>query len=297
MNETLLLKTQLSSKDVMFVKKGLVARIQRNKIYNLLLQDKRIDGRGPKDLRPISIQTNLLAKADASALVKMGSTKILTGIKVEVGSPFSDRPDEGIFTVNAELLPLASTTFEPGPPDERGVELARVVDRSLREGKALDLRKLCLVEGEKVYVLFIDIYVLDYDGNYFDPALISALAALATLKIPKYEVVDGKVEKTDEYFQLELTSLPFSVMIGIIGEKFLVDPQIEEEKVLDVSLIIGTDEKGNIVSIQKNSPGPIPINLMDSIMETAVEKTEEIRRKFLQEVPVKLASQEEEGRT
>jgi len=279
----------------MFMKKGLVVNIQRNKIYNLLLQDKRIDGRGPKDLRPISIQTNLLAKADASALVKMGSTKILTGIKVEVGSPFSDRPDEGIFTVNAELLPLASTTFEPGPPDERGVELARVVDRSLREGKALDLKKLCLVEGEKVYVLFIDIYVLDYDGNYFDPALISALAALATLKIPKYEVVDGKVEKTDEYFQLELTSLPFSVMIGIIGEKFLVDPQIEEEKVLDVSLIIGTDEKGNIVSIQKNSPGPIPINLMDSIMETAVEKTEEIRRKFLQEVPVKLASQEEEG--
>ncbi len=276
-------------------KKDLAARIMRNKIYNLLLQDKRIDGRGPKDLRPISIQTNLLAKADASALVKMGSTKILTGIKVEVGSPFSDRPDEGIFTVNAELLPLASTTFEPGPPDERGVELARVVDRSLREGKALDLKKLCLVEGEKVYVLFIDIYVLDYDGNYFDPALISALAALATLKIPKYEVVDGKVEKTDEYFQLELTSLPFSVMIGIIGEKFLVDPQIEEEKVLDVSLIIGTDEKGNIVSIQKNSPGPIPINLMDSIMETAVEKTEEIRRKFLQEVPVKLASQEEEG--
>jgi len=278
-------------------KKDLAARIMRNKIYNLLLQDKRIDGRGPKDLRPISIQTNLLAKADASALVKMGSTKILTGIKVEVGSPFSDRPDEGIFTVNAELLPLASTTFEPGPPDERGVELARVVDRSLREGKALDLKKLCLVEGEKVYVLFIDIYVLDYDGNYFDPALISALAALATLKIPKYEVVDGKVEKTDEYFQLELTSLPFSVMIGIIGEKFLVDPQIEEEKVLDVSLIIGTDEKGNIVSIQKNSPGPIPINLMDNIMETAVEKTEEIRRKFLQEVPVKLASQEEEGRT
>lgn len=276
-------------------KKDLAARIMRNKIYNLLLQDKRIDGRGPKDLRPISIQTNLLAKADASALVKMGSTKILTGIKVEVGSPFSDRPDEGIFTVNAELLPLASTTFEPGPPDERGVELARVVDRSLREGKALDLKKLCLVEGEKVYVLFIDIYVLDYDGNYFDPALISALAALATLKIPKYEVVDGKVEKTDEYFQLELTSLPFSVMIGIIGEKFLVDPQIEEEKVLDVSLIIGTDEKGNIVSIQKNSPGPIPINLMDNIMETAVEKTEEIRRKFLQEVPVKLASQEEEG--
>ncbi|RLG00903.1 MAG: RNA-binding protein [Candidatus Wolframiiraptor sp.] len=274
-------------------KKDLTARIMRDKIYNLLLQDKRIDGRHPKSLRSITIQTDLIAKADGSALVTMGGTKILTGIKVEVGSPFSDRPDEGIFTVNAELLPLASTSFEPGPPDERGVELARVVDRSLREGKALDLKKLCLVEGEKVYVLFIDIYVLDYDGNYFDPALISALAALATLKIPKYEVVNGEVKKTGETFRLELTSLPFTVMMGILGEKFLVDPQIEEEKVLDVSLIIGTDEKGNIVSIQKNTSGPIPVNLLDTILDTAVEKTEEIRKKFLQEVPVKLAAEGE----
>jgi len=280
--------------EIMFLssKKDLTAKIMRDKIYNLLLQDKRIDGRHPKSLRPIAIQTDLIAKADGSALVTMGGTKILTGIKVEVGSPFSDRPDEGIFTVNAELLPLASTSFEPGPPDERGVELARVVDRSIREGKALDLKKLCLIEGEKVYVLFIDIYVLDYDGNYFDPALISALAALATLKMPKYEVANGEVKKTDETFRLELTSLPFTVMIGILGEKFLVDPQIEEEKVLDVSLIIGTDEKGNIISIQKNTPGPIPVNILDPILDAAVEKTGEIRRKFLQEVPVKLASEE-----
>jgi len=272
-------------------KRSLTAKIMHDKIYNLLLQGKRIDGRGPRDLRPMSIQTGLLAKADGSAMVSMGSTKILTGIKVEVGSPFSDRPDEGIFTVNAELLPLASTSFEPGPPDERGIELARVVDRSIREGGVLDLKKLCLVEGEKVYVIFIDVYVLDYDGNYFDPALISALAALATARIPRYEVVDGKPQKTGEYFALEFSSLPFTVMIGVIGEKFLIDPQIEEEKVLDVSLIMGADEKGNITCVQKNSPGQVPLDLMDEIVETVVEKTGEIRRRFLQEVPVKLAEQ------
>jgi len=273
-------------------KKDLTARIMQEKIYSLLQQGKRLDGRGPRDLRPITIQTNLVEKAEGSALVAMGGTKILTGIKVEVGTPYSDRPDEGSFAVNAELLPLASTTFEPGPPDERGVELARVVDRSLREGKAIDLKKLCIIEGEKAYILFIDIYVLDYDGNYYDPALISAMAALATLKIPKYRVVDGKLERTGEYFTPELTALPFSVMIGVLGEKFLVDPQIDEEKVLDVSLIIGTDEKGNVVSIQKNSPGPVPINLMDEIIEIAWEKTQEIRKKFLENVPVKLAQEQ-----
>lgn len=270
-------------------KKDLTAKIMRDKIYSLLLQGKRIDGRRPTDLRPIKIETGLLSKAEGSALVSMGSTKILTGIKVEVGAPFPDRPDEGTFTVNAELLPLASASFEPGPPDERGIELARVVDRSLREGGVIDLKKLCLIEGEKVYVLFIDIYVLDYDGNYFDPSLISALAALATAKIPRYEIVDGKPQKTDEYFSLELNSLPFTAMVGVIGEKFLLDPQLEEEKVLDVSLVVGADEKGGITCVQKNSPGQIPIELMDSIIDAVIEKTGEIRRKFLQEVPVKLA--------
>ncbi|MEM2187742.1 MAG: exosome complex protein Rrp42 [Nitrososphaerota archaeon] len=270
-------------------KKDLTAKIMRDKIYSLLLQGKRIDGRRPTDLRPIKIETGLLSKAEGSALVSMGSTKILTGIKVEVGAPFPDRPDEGTFTVNAELLPLASASFEPGPPDERGIELARVVDRSLREGGVIDLKKLCLIEGEKVYVLFIDIYVLDYDGNYFDPSLISALAALATAKIPRYEIVDGKPQKTDEYFSLELNSLPFTAMVGVIGEKFLLDPQLEEEKVLDVSLVVGADERGDITCVQKNSPGQIPIELMDSIIDAVIEKTGEIRRKFLQEVPVKLA--------
>lgn len=270
-------------------KKDLTAKIMRDKIYSLLLQGKRIDGRRPTDLRPIKIETGLLSKAEGSALVSMGSTKILTGIKVEVGAPFPDRPDEGTFTVNAELLPLASASFEPGPPDERGIELARVVDRSLREGGVIDLKKLCLIEGEKVYVLFIDIYVLDYDGNYFDPSLISALAALATAKIPRYEIVDGKPQKTDEYFSLELNSLPFTAMVGVIGEKFLLDPQLEEEKVLDVSLVVGADEKGDITCVQKSSPGQIPVELMDSIIDAVIEKTGEIRRKFLQEVPVKLA--------
>ncbi len=271
-------------------KKDLTASIMRNKIYSLLLQDKRIDGRRPADLRPIKIETGLLTKADGSALVSMGSTKILTGIKVEVGAPFPDRPDEGTFTVNAELLPLASASFEPGPPDERGIELARVVDRSLRESGVVDLKKLCLVKGEKVYILFIDIYVLDYDGNYFDPSLISALAALATAKIPRYEIVDGKPQKTGEYFSPELSALPFTVMVGIIGERFLIDPQLEEEKALDVSLVMGTDEKGNMTCVQKNSPGQIPVGLMDRLVDVVAEKTNEIRRKFLQEIPVKLAS-------
>ncbi|MEM2469672.1 MAG: RNA-binding protein, partial [Nitrososphaerota archaeon] len=173
-------------------------------------------------------------------------------------------------------------------PDERGVELARVVDRSIRESKCIDLEKLCLVEGEKAYILFVDVYVLDYDGNYYDPSTIAVLAALATARIPKYEVLDGKVEKTGEYFNLQLQSLPFTTTFGIIKEKFLVDPQLEEESALDVSIIIGMDEKDNVISIQKNSPGLIPENMLEQMIDVASEKCKYTRQKFCEALNVKI---------
>ncbi|MEM2515252.1 MAG: hypothetical protein QW419_01765, partial [Candidatus Caldarchaeum sp.] len=159
-------------------KRGYAIKIMKNKVYDLLKIGKRIDERSLDQLREIKIVTRVVEKADGSALVSLGKTKILTGIKVEVGSPYPDRPNEGVFTVNAELLPLASKSFEPGPPDERAIELSRIVDRCIRESRAIDLEKLVLIEGQKVYMLYIDCYVLDYDGNYFDAAVLSAVAAL-----------------------------------------------------------------------------------------------------------------------
>ncbi|HIQ30514.1 MAG TPA: exosome complex component Rrp42, partial [Candidatus Caldiarchaeum subterraneum] len=70
-------------------------KIMQNRIYALLRQEKRLDGRRPDELRPITITTNVIEKADGSSLVKMGGTKILTGIKVELGTPYPDRPNEG----------------------------------------------------------------------------------------------------------------------------------------------------------------------------------------------------------
>ncbi|MEM4416819.1 MAG: hypothetical protein QXD32_02040, partial [Nitrososphaerota archaeon] len=127
--------------------RGYAVKITRNRIYELLRQGKRIDGRDPNSFRPITARTGVVEKADGSAIVSLGSTKILTGIKVEVGSPYPDRPNEGTFTVNAELLPLAYKSFEAGPPDERAVELSRVVDRCIRESHAIDLESLVLIKG------------------------------------------------------------------------------------------------------------------------------------------------------
>ncbi len=103
---------------------------------------KRIDGRTLTDYREFTIEQGVIEKAEGSARVFLGKTQILVGVKVETGEPFPDTPNEGVMTVNAELVPLASPTYETGPPDETSIELARIVDRGIRESKAIDTEKL-----------------------------------------------------------------------------------------------------------------------------------------------------------
>src|SRR5713226_96245 len=127
-----------------------VAKLEQKTVVDLVTKGKRIDERGPEDYRNIQIQVGLIEKANGSAQVYLGKSKVLCGIKIEAGNPFPDTPDEGVLTVNAELVPLASPLFEMGPPSEAAIELSRVVDRGIRESKAVDLKTMVLEKGKKV---------------------------------------------------------------------------------------------------------------------------------------------------
>ena len=108
-----------------------ISRIRQNQIAQLIASNKRLDGRGLTDYRPIQIETGIIEKAEGSARVRLGKTEVMVGIKIDIGEPYSDRPNEGVLTTSAEFVPLASPEFEAGPPGEDSVELARVVDLSL----------------------------------------------------------------------------------------------------------------------------------------------------------------------
>ena len=60
------------------------------------------------------------------------------------------RPNEGSLRFNVEFSPMASPNFEPGRPTENANELARLIERGLRETKAVDLEALCVLAGRKV---------------------------------------------------------------------------------------------------------------------------------------------------
>jgi len=233
----------------------LITRVRQKQIGELIEKGKRLDGRGLTDYRELKIEEGLIERAEGSARVLLGKTEVLVGVKVATGEPFPDTPNEGVMTVNAELVPLASPTFEPGPPDENSIELARIVDRGIRESKAIDTEKLCIDPGKKVFVVFIDVYVLNHDGNLIDASALAAVSALLNTKMTDYEIKDGEVKTKQGYVPLPLKSHPITVTIGKINDKLIVDPWLEEEQVMDARISMAINDEGNICAIQKGLAG------------------------------------------
>lgn len=259
------------------------SKIMHDKLYELILRGERLDGRRPYQYRPLELKTSIIEKTDGSAMVNLGGTKIIAGVKTALGQPYPDTPDQGNIVVNAELLPLASSFFEPGPPDERAIELARVVDRCVRESKMIELDKLVYVPGRTVLVIYIDVYVLDYDGNYFDPSVLAAVAALATARIPLYEVRNGEViANTEIRVGLPIRRFPVSVTVGLLGDKILVDPTSLEESAIDTSIVLGWSDDDEIAAIQKNLQGFIRFDSIDEVIRVSREKSAELRMKLME---------------
>lgn len=259
---------------------SLVTRVRKLQIAQHIEKGIRLDGRGLNDYREIKLEQGLIQKAEGSARVLLGKTEVLVGIKVETGEPFPDTPNEGVQTVNAELVPLASPTFEPGPPDENSIELARIVDRGIRESKAIDTSKLVIDPGKKVFVVFIDVYVLNHDGNLIDASALAAVAALKNTKMPNYEIKEGELKIKTGYTQLPLKSTPITVTIGKINDTLIVDPWLEEEQVMDARISMAVNEDGNICAIQKGGNGYFTPQQITEASKIAREKAAELRKKL-----------------
>jgi exosome complex component RRP42 len=254
-----------------------IGKIEQKGVIDLLAKGRRIDERSFTGYRELKIETGLVQKANGSAMVHLGKTKVMTGIKVELGEPFPDTPNQGVLTVNAELVPFASPSFEPGPPSEGAIELARVVDRGIRESKAIGLEALCVEPKKHVVIVFVDVYVLDHDGNLIDASAISALAALLTSKMRRYEMDREEVHASDELVPLPIQNEPVAVTTAKIDGHMIIDPSLEEELVMSSRLTVTTGRDGDICAMQKGGLGTLTDQEVRLAVKTAIEKGKEIR--------------------
>lgn len=247
-------------------------------ILKLLEKNERMDGRKLDEIRPIKIETGIVEKAEGSARIRMGKTDVIVGVKMEIETPFPDMPNLGVLKTAAEFSPIAHKDFESGPPGEDAIELARVVDRGIRESETIDLEKLCLVEKEKAWGIFVDIHIINHDGNLIDASSLASVAALLNTKIPKLE--DDTIIRKEFSGKLHVLHKPVTVTVGKIMDKYILDMTKEEEDLVNSILSVATREDGIICAMQKSGVSGLSLKDVEIMIDLASKKSKELR-KFL----------------
>ncbi|CAK9877850.1 unnamed protein product [Sphagnum jensenii] len=221
-----------------------------------LRENQRIDGRTPFDFRRLVINFS----KDDSAEVQLGGTRVLAVVSAQLVQPYPDRPNEGTFAIFTEFSPMADPGFEPGRPGEMAVELGRIIDRGLRESKAVDTESLCVLAGRSVWAIRLDIHILDNGGNLIDAANLAALAALLSFRRPECTLggPDGQdiivhPPEVREPLALSIHHLPIAVTFAFLGDGDLLvlDPSLKEELVMGGRLTITINTHGEVCGVQK----------------------------------------------
>jgi len=181
---------------------------------------------------------------------------------------------------SAELHPMASQEFDIGRPGINSVELARVIDRGIRESGFIDFKKLCIKKGEKVWQVFVDIFTINDDGNLLDVAGLAALVALGRARMPIYNEEEDKIDGfSEEGIPLNKDVLSFSMTFHKIGNVIVADVGKEEEAVSKFRLTIAVgNNKGEprITAMQKGKAGTINSEDMEIILKLAEDKWKEL---------------------
>ena len=264
--------------------------IKREYLIKLAKNEKRADGRAFDEYRNIEIEPGIISKAEGSAKVKIGKTQVLAGVKMDIGDPYPDIPEEGVMTTAAELIPLASPDFEAGPPRENAVELARVVDRGIRESELIQVDKLCIEPYERVWMIFIDIHILDHDGNLFDAASLASLTALYNTLVPierlrpslekiqdSHPIIKKYLEEHPNDYKLPLKDPPISCTSVKYNGIVVMDPSLDEEETAEARLTVATDKNGHIRAMQKGLNGAFTQEEIKKVIKASIDNGKKIR--------------------
>ncbi|MCL7034879.1 hypothetical protein MKW94_005890 [Papaver nudicaule] len=254
-------------------------------IETSLLSDLRVDGRTSFQYRGLNIK---FGREDGSSEVQLGQTHVMGFVTSQLVQPYRDRPNEGTLSIFTEFSPMADPSFEAGRPGEFAIELGRIIDRGLRESRAVDTESLCVLAGKLVWAIRIDLHILDNGGNLVDAANIAALAALMTFRRPECTLggEDGQElivhpPEVKEPLPLIIHHLPIAVTFGIFGDGniLVIDPSHTEEVVMRGRITATLNATGDICSIQKVGEGLMQSSIMQCL-RIAKGKADDITTKL-----------------
>jgi ribonuclease PH len=200
----------------------------------------RTHDRAPADLRPITIEPGFVRTADGSALISQGETRVICTASVSDSVPrWMEGKGRGWVTGEYSMLPASTgerkaRDISRGKQDGRGVEIQRLIGRSLRG--VVDFEAL----GERS--VYVDCDVLQADGGTRCAAITGGFVAL---QLALNELVEqGDLER------LPLDQSVAAISVGMVDGTALCDLDYVEDSEAEVDANVVMTGDGGLVEVQ-----------------------------------------------
>jgi ribonuclease PH len=225
------------------------------------MQSRSYD-RAPGDVRPIKIETGFVRTAEGSALYSQGETRVICTASVVDSVPrWMEGKGRGWVTSEYAMLPASTGRGERkdrdvkrGRQDGRGVEIQRLIGRSLRG--VVDLDAL----GERS--VYVDCDVLQADGGTRCASITGGFVALQ-LALEDL-VARKKVER------LPLTGSVAAVSVGMVDGVALCDLDYSEDSRAEVDANVVMTGEAELVEVQATAERtPLSRASLDELLELA----------------------------
>jgi ribonuclease PH len=200
----------------------------------------RTDGRGPDELRPVTITPDYLPYAEGSVLIEMGNTRVVCAASLEDRvPPFLRNAGHGWLTAEYAMLPRATQTrtareIGRGGPSGRTHEIQRLIGRSLRA--VADMKAL----GERT--ITIDCDVLQADGGTRTAAITGSYVAFALASDHLLKI--GKISRPLTANQVA------AISVGIVDGIPLLDLKYDEDSRAEVDMNVVCTSDGRFIELQ-----------------------------------------------
>jgi ribonuclease PH len=220
----------------------------------------RADGRRPDQLRELAITPGFITSATGSALLEMGSTRLICTAMIEESVPMWMR-GRGTGWVTSEYGMLPGSTSERksrdasrGRVDGRTVEIQRLVGRSLRS--VVDFKAL----GERT--VWIDCDVIQADGGTRCAAICGGYVALH-MALQRL-VTRGMLPR------VPLRDAVAAVSVGIVDSEPRLDLPYEEDSRAEVDMNVVMTGAGELIEVQATAERtPFGRASLDELLELA----------------------------
>ncbi|HEX4902552.1 MAG TPA: ribonuclease PH [Acidimicrobiales bacterium] len=239
----------------------------------------RPDGRGPHELRPVTIERDPTVMAEGSCLISFGQTKVLCTASVEDDVPrWMKGRGSGWVTAEYSMLPGSSPErvgreAAKGKQSGRTQEIQRLIGRSLRS--VCDMRLL----GERQVV--VDCDVLQADGGTRTAAITGGYLAL-------HDALARRVA-TGDLAEHPLTAFCAAISVGVVGGVPVCDLPYPEDSTADVDMNVVMTSEGSFVEVQGTAEGAaFGRDVLDQLLRLAEDGIAELighQRAYVSEPP------------